>query len=438
MFIVSKNVYLFLLVWLVFSCQTSTTDQTTADQPTKMELKNENGAYQLYLNGEPFWIDGAGLEFGNVEALAEHGGNSFRTWRTDNGQSTGKEVLDRAQKNGLYVTMGIEVACERHGFDYNNEAAVAEQLERIKNEIQLYKDHPALIIWSIGNELNLRATNPKVWDAVNQISKYIHEVDPNHLTLTTLAGIDKKLADDLKARATDLDLIGIQMYGDIINLQKRIKDAGWEGAYVVTEWGATGHWEIDTTAWGIPIENNSSKKADLYLERYKTSIEPYKDKCVGSYVFLWGQKQERTPTWYGIFLESGEETESVDAMHYIWNGEWPDNRTPQLDTLLLDGKTAYESVYVNAGAAYKAVVNVSDPDQDPITYKWEVKPESTDLGDGGDYESEPESIPGLVNGEGPTVDMTAPQKPGAYRLFVYAFDGHNHAAHANIPFYVKK
>ncbi|MCB9350764.1 MAG: hypothetical protein H6573_25135 [Lewinellaceae bacterium] len=31
-----------------------------------------------------------------------------------------------------YVTMGIEVARERHGFDYNDEAAVAEQFERIK------------------------------------------------------------------------------------------------------------------------------------------------------------------------------------------------------------------------------------------------------------------------------------------------------------------
>ncbi len=41
-----------------------------------------------------------------------------------------------------------------------------------------YKDHPALMIWSIGNELNHGATNPKVWDAVNEISEMIHEIDP--------------------------------------------------------------------------------------------------------------------------------------------------------------------------------------------------------------------------------------------------------------------
>ena len=42
--------------------------------------------YQLFVDGEPFYINGAGLEFGDVEALAEHGANSFRTWRTDNGR----------------------------------------------------------------------------------------------------------------------------------------------------------------------------------------------------------------------------------------------------------------------------------------------------------------------------------------------------------------
>ncbi len=437
---------LFIFLLSMFSCvappekkENSSSKPEEVVKPVKVELIKKDGDYELMVNKKPYWIKGAGLEFGNVEKLAEHGGNSFRTWRTDNGKDSGKEVLDRAHKNGLLVTMGIEVARERHGFDYNDPAAVKEQLERIKEEVLMYKDHPAMMIWSIGNELNLRATNPKVWDAVNEISKFIHEVDTNHLTITTLAGISKELVDDIKERATDLDLLGIQMYGDLPNLPLRVEESGWDGAYIVTEWGATGHWEVPTTEWKAPVENHSSRKADFYLERYKQAIEPSKDQCVGSYVFLWGQKQERTPTWYGIFLDSGIETESVDAMHYIWNNKWPDNRSPRLDSFLLEGKTAYESVYLKLQGESKAMVFCNDPDEDALTFKWDVKQESTDLQDGGDYEETPESLDiSFEAAKDGSVRFKAPEKEGAYRLFVYAFDGNGHAAHANIPFYVKK
>ena len=130
------------------------------------------------------------------------------------------------------------------------------------------------------------------------------------------------------------------MYADIENLPQRLDDAGWDGPYMVTEWGATGHWEVPKTPWGAPIENNSSVKADLYRSRYETAIAADTTQGLGSYVFLWGQKQERTPTWYGLFLPTGEETESVDVMESLWTGEMPDNQTPRLESATLDGRSA--------------------------------------------------------------------------------------------------
>ena len=438
----------FALLLLFVGCETGadgTADQAVHDDgPVHVEIKQVEGRYQLFVDDEPFFIDGAGLEFGDVERLAEHGANSFRTWRTDNGRDTGKEVLDRAHEHGLLVTMGIEIAREREGqgvgifgFDYDDEEAVAEQLERVRAEVMKYKDHPAMMIWSIGNELNLGATNPRVWDAVNGISEMIHEIDPHHLTTTTLAGIGPELADDIRERAPDLDLLSIQMYADIVNLPRYMDEIGWEGPYMVTEWGATGHWEVGTTPWGAPVENHSSAKADFYKERYDIAIDSQRDQLVGSYVFLWGQKQERTPTWYGMFLPTGEETETVDVMHYIWNGAWPDNRSPRLESAVLDGKTAGDGVYVDAGSVYTASVSSSDPDGDALTYAWEIRKESTDLGHGGDEEEEPEKMQGLIsNAAAQSIEVTAPEESGAYRLFVYVYDGQGHAAHANIPFYV--
>jgi hypothetical protein len=431
--------FIMLCFSLIIGCKSEPKKLVTPvnNEPSKVELKKTEGKFQLYVNNEPFYINGAGLEFGDIPSVAAHNGNSFRTWRTNNGQKTGKEVLDEAYENGLMVTMGIDVARERHGFDYNDGVAVNEQLEKIKKEVMELKDHPSLLIWGIGNELNLNYTNPKVWDAVNDISKMIHEIDPNHLTTTSLAGISEKEVSLIKERCPDIDILSVQMYGDLPNLPKLVREYGWEGPYMVTEWGATGHWEVPKTTWGSPIEENSTVKAANYLKRYKAGIEADSIQCIGSYVFLWGNKQERTPTWYGVFLENGNETESVDVMHYIWNGTWPENRTPKIESFLLNGKTAYDSIELESGKNYEADISIFDYENDSISYTWEILPESTDLGHGGDYEKRPQPVENLfVKQENGKLTFATPAI-GEYRLFVYANDGQSHSATANIPFRVK-
>jgi hypothetical protein len=125
-------------------------------------------------------------------------------------------------------------------------------------------------------------------------------------------------------------------------------------------------------------------------------------------------------------------------MHYIWSGEWPENRAPRLESMTLDGRVATDNIRVPAGQPVAVETRATDPDGDVLTYTWDLKPESTDLGEGGDFETTPESIPGLISGQGePQATLTAPSASGAYRLFVYVFDGNDNAAHANIPFFVE-
>jgi len=436
-----KHLFLYLLcVFTLIGCGIAPKENDMKEKqplPAKVTLVNTNGNYNLMVNGEPFYIKGAGLEFGEISSLAKHKGNSFRTWRTENGEQTGKEVLDEAHKYGLMVTMGIEVARERYGFNYNDEVAVKEQLERIKKEVIALKDHPALLIWAIGNELNLRAKNPKVWDAVNDISKMIHQVDPNHLTTTTLAGISQQEIDFIKERCTDIDVLSVQLYGKINELPQMIKNFGWEGPYIVSEWGATGHWEVPKTSWNAPIEENSTVKASNYLKRYQVAIEADKAKCIGSYVFLWGQKQERTPTWYGVFLEDGSETESVDVMHYIWNSTWPENRTPQIQSFKINNKTAYDDVILETNQECTVVINTVDFENDTLTFEWEILFESTDLGDGGDFENKPAEVDvNIISNSNGELIFEAPKNKGLYRLFSYVKDGNERTATANIPFKV--
>ena len=335
--------------------------------------------------------------------------------------------------------MGIDVGLERLGFDYNDQKAVEKQFNRIQKEVMDLKEHPALIIWAIGNELNHHATNPKVWDAVNDISKMIHEIDPYHLTTTPISGMDKSTVELIEERAPDVDFLSIQMYGAIETLPEIIKKLNYQKPLIVTEWGATGYWEVPETSWGAPIENNSSVKADFYLKRYRKSIEAQSDLVMGSFVFLWGQKQERTPTWFGMFLPDGNESESIDVMHYVWKDEWPENRSPRLEDFTLEGERAENNIELKPGGSYSALVKVSDPDNDSLSYHWEIMKESRSRATGGDAEIVPEAINGLFRGT-PNIQrqLQRPLGLGAYRLFVYIEDGHRHTAHAEYSISGKK
>lgn len=429
-----KRILLGLFSLVLVNAHAQTNNQSIKAIPVKVELKKVDSSFRLFRNGQQYFIKGAGGT-GYASRLAAYGGNSMRTWNTRNAQ----RVLDTASKYGLTVLMGLEVSSERHGFNYDDTAAVRKQLNRLREEVLKYKDHPAVLAWGIGNELNLQYKNVKVWEAVNEISKMIHELDPNHPTTTVIAGINKETVDNIRQRASDIDLLAVNTYGGLATLPRSVRQSGWTGAYMVTEWGPTGHWEGLSTAWKSPIEETSSEKAAVYKSRYEYSVERDKDNCIGSYVFLWGQKQERTPTWYGIFTEKGEESEVVDVMHFLWSGSWPKNRAPHVYSLQIDKKKAVENVYLKPGTTYDALASAFDPDNDKLIYRWELLPEATQLGEGGDFEPRPKTVEGLVtpDDKGNAV-LKTPDAEGAYRLFVYVMDGKNKVGTANLPFYVRK
>ena len=418
--------------------QRASGDQAPPSGAIPVEVAMQDGRYVLLRNGEPYSIRGAGIEFADVGNFAAHGGNSLRTWRTDSRFSTAAEVLDEAARHGVTVVMCIEIGRERLGFDYDDEQAVAEQLQYARGEVMKYKDHPALLAWMVGNEANLFFKNPRVFDAINDIAAMIHEVDGQHPVTTALAGFSPELAGLIRERSPDLDFVSIQMYGDIVHLPAILEASDWEAPVFVTEWGAIGHWEVAQTSWGAPIEQTSSEKAANYLRSHEIAIASNPRQVIGSYVFLWGQKQERTPTWYGLFLEDGSETEAIDVMHYIWSGEWPANRSPVVEAMFLDGRGAHDNVTLAADAIYEARIEAADPERDTLRYRWELMRESEAAQEGGDLEAVPERIDGRIDPpELDRVRVTAPGEQGAYRLFVYVYDGQGKAGHANIPFYVE-
>lgn len=411
--------------------------QKTADNhtPIKVELRKDGDSWQLLRGGKPYFINGIGGK-DYLDRAKAYGANSIRTWSPDGAQ----EILDAAHERGMTVLMGLWVGQERQGFDYDDAKAVKAQLEGFRAVVRAYRNHPALLMWGVGNEGDLFYKNFKVWDATNDIAKMIHEEDPNHPTMTVTAGLDVAEVQLIKARAPHIDIYGINTYAGLLGVGKELRLFGWDGPYIITEWGPNGHWEVPKTEWGVPIEQTSTEKAASYQLRYEKGIANDPEMCLGSYVFLWGHKQETTATWYGLFLEDGTETGVMDVLEYVWSGKWPANRSPVLNSLKINGQQAGESPYVKPGDVCSVVADAMDPDEDPLRVVWSLSPESTDIKAGGDAEAKPEELPlrilpGSKKGE---LRFRAPTKEGAYRMFVTIYDGQGNAATGNIPFFVRK
>jgi hypothetical protein len=401
-------------------------------QTRKVTVEKSGDQWQLLVDDSPFYIYGAGGEK-QLDVLLEAGGNTIRTWGTDNAQ----EVLDLAEEKGLMVMMGLWVQHERHGFDYNNEARVKSQLENFRKEVRKYKDHPALLMWGIGNEYELNYSNTKVWKAVNDIAEMVQEEDPNHPTSTVTAGTNAEKLKFVMSELPAIDIYGINTYGDVGNVKTVISEGGYQGPYMITEWGPTGHWEITKTMWGASVEQSSSEKFNSYLKRYEENIATQKEQCIGSFAFLWGHKQEYTSTWYGLFTEDGMPTEAIDALHYCWKGSYPENRAPSLDSVTSEGHPSLHNLILESGSKYAFTVNASDANDDDLYYRWELYPESTDKKTGGDSEGKPPVILGKIRGQrNPEIILKAPMEEGRYRLFVFV-DDNEKVAYVNIPFYVE-
>ena len=125
-------------------------------------------------------------------------------------------------------------------------------------------------------------------------------------------------------------------------------------------------------------------------------------------------------------------------MQYLWTGQWPANRAPRIEDITLEGKTRYQNIRLRPGEEVNLKFHAFDLENDPLQINAELLPESTDLGEGGDFEKRPKTIHGLIRSDLPgSIFFLSPKEAGAYRIFVYVRDGNNNAATANVPFYVE-
>lgn len=380
---------------------------------------------QILVDGQPFVVRGAagGEQLALLKGL---GANTVRSYGGDPGP-----LLGEAERVGLKVVVGLWLEHPRRGFDYADRAAVKNQLAVIGATVEKYRGHPALLAWGIGNEVEAELKDPSmVWPAIEEAARLVKSLDPHHPTMAVLQETGADKVRKIKAEAPSIDVLGVNSYGDAIpTVPARARAQGWAGPIVVSEMGALGQWQAGRTPWGAMVELNSTEKAQK-LRSYLGALE---NAGVGQILFLWGAKQEVTPTWHSLLLPTGEWTESAEAMAAAWGGTTPGaDRAPRILALTLDPGPS-----LPRGTTARAALRAYDPDGDAIAVEWHVLEESTDLKEAGDAELVPAGHDEALREPDNKSVTIAGLVPGNYRLFAYLRDGRGGGATVNLPFQVR-
>lgn len=408
-----------------------------ADEPLKPGDVSEDAVSPAYrMVAERAMHAGVAFEGSRADlvAVAAAGARVVRVYRESDAW-----VLDAAQALGLSVVMGFWIDHPRHGFDLSDSQAVAALEQRIRTFVKTYRDHPALLAWGVGNEVETGEADPgPSWALVDRMAAVVKEEDHAHPTLMVVADTGMDHLRRLAGCCRSVDLLGINVYaGAYRDLPTRLQEAGIRKPVVVTELGPLGQWQAGRKPWGAPVELTSHQKAAFYAEALPWLRQQH--QVIGAFPFLWGEKQEQTATWHGL-LAGGLQTAMTDVLSDQWatlgQGAPPAVRAPDLTGV---GINADE---FSPGAEVSSTLAIEDPQGLPLTTTWQVRQEATDLRKGGDLEAVPPEVTVTVLEQGPTlIRFRAPDTPGAYRLFATVRnrtpEGVEKAATANLPFLVR-
>lgn len=403
----------------------------SAPAAVPVRVVEEGGAYRLVRGGKPFFVRGAGgIEMASL--LPKYGGNAARTW----GSESAKADLETCRKAGIVLQMGVWLPHQSEGFDYADPAKVEELRERVRGAVAAGKGHPSLLTYGLGNEMETgRSADPTVWRVVGELASLIHKLDPAHPVVTVVADFTPEKIAAIKKYAPAVDILGSNSYGGAASVPERLRVAGWTKPYLVTEFGPNGPWEVGKAPWGAAFEPTSSEKIASYANAYRKGVLGAPDRCLGSFAFLWGYKQEETLTWFGMFLPGStpakpEPIETVAAMSALWLGKpLPQGRIKAF-SVDASGKdvTPGETITAELQPLSKGVVTV----------EWTMRRETANkAGMGTGEKTEPVVMRSVASAAGThTAAVPAPKEPGAYRLYGFLRDGSGFVATANAPFRV--
>ncbi|MEV5336557.1 discoidin domain-containing protein [Streptomyces werraensis] len=397
-----------------------------------VEVTGSQGNWQLTVGGQPYTVKG--LTWGPAIADAPKylpdvksmGVNTIRTWGTDGGT---KPLLDSAAANGLKVVNGFWLqpgggpgsgGCVNYVTDttYRN-----TMLTEFTKWVEAYRNHPATLMWNVGNEsvlglqncysgAELEAQRNAYTGFVNDVAKKIHSIDPDHPVTSTDAWTGAW--PYYRRNAPDLDLYSMNSYGDICGVREDWEQGGYTKPYLITEGGPAGEWEVPDDANGVPDEPTDVQKAEGYTKAWNC-VTGHRGVALGATLFHYGTEHDFGGIWFNL-LPDGLKRLSYYAVKRAYTATAGNDNTPPVVSALAVSPASSAP----AGGEFTVRADVRDPDGDPITYKIFLSGNYAN----GDKRLVEASWRSTGNG---TFAVRAPEKLGVWKVYLQAEDGRGNA-----------
>lgn len=306
--------------------------------------------FQLTVNGADFFIKGVAYNVNqdwrdvndpltrkklerDFQLIREMGANTIRRYAAG---IYDENVLTIANENKLKVLYGFWFDADKNYL--NDSIKLKEYEEEVIASVKKYKDQPAILGWSLGNEVwgllkqsygqpYLTLIRKEYALYIEKLAREIHSIDPNH-PVFTVAENTKHLPGEVSAYfhiAPSVDVIGVNSYYEeqisiLPNIQYMCDTTR---PYLVSEFGPHGYWDSYFSEYnenGRVIENSGNEKALLYSKRWTDYIEGRKGMNIGGIAYTWQDRQEGTATWFGITDIKGRLKPTYYAMKEKWTG----------------------------------------------------------------------------------------------------------------------
>jgi hypothetical protein len=379
---------------------------------TGVRVTGSQGAWQLTVDGKPWLVKGVTYGPPNAEAasymadIASMGVNTVRTWGTD---TSSGQLFAAARAHGIRVVAGLWLD---QGADYVNDATYkADTLASIEKTVTSYRDDAGLLMWDVGNEVMLgqgEAQRVAYAKYVEQVTKAIHAADPAHPVTSTDATTGAW--DYYRQYTPSLDLYAVNTYGGIGSVQQQWQAGGYTKPYLVTETGPAGSWEVPADANGVPQQPSDTAAARSYTDAWR-AVTSAPGVALGATMFHYGVENDEQGVWLNL-RTGGLKRLSYYAVQQAYRGTVAGNRPPVIQRI-----TASPSTGVAPGSTITVSAPAVDPDGDAVTYR--AYTTSRWIDGNGALRQTPVTSTG-----GGTLSLTAPSTSGAWKIAVYALDGH--------------